>query len=128
MKKNLILKKTPTGLGLFTTTPIKKGAKVIEYTGEIISREVADRRGGRYLFTLNKNKFIDGKGRENLGRYANHSCKPNCSPLMNNAETRVFIHAKRAIQPGEEITYNYGKEYTSEYCTPCKCAYCLSKN
>lgn len=126
MKKGIfITKRTRAGLGLFTTIPFKKGARVIEYTGEVISEEEANRRGGRYLFSINKKRTVDGRGREHMARYINHSCKPNCYPEINASETRVFIFAKRAISAGEELTYNYGKEYTKQYCTPCKCDACM---
>ena len=106
---------------------VKKGSRVIEYTGEIISTDEANQRGGKYLFELNDKKTIDGKGRENLARYINHSCKPNCYPELNYAETRVFIFADKNIKAGEEITYNYGKHYFKELIEPagCRCASCI---
>ena len=125
---DLQTKRTRAGLGLYTTVPIKKGARIIEYTGEKISTEEADRRGGRYLFIVNKKRCVDGRRRENMSRYINHSCKPNCYPEINYAETRIFIFAKRAIAPGEELTYNYGKEYAKEYCSPCRCDACYAKS
>lgn len=118
-----------SGLGLFTTTFFNKGDLVIEYTGETITNEEADRRGGKYLFELNDKYTIDGKGRENISRYINHSCKPNCFPELNEDETRVFIYAKKKISSGEEITYNYGKDYFKRIIKPlgCKCLACKAK-
>ena len=127
-KSDLQKKRTRAGLGLYTTIRIKKGVRVIEYTGEKISTEEADRRGGRYLFIVNKKQCVDGRRRENISRYINHSCKPNCYPEINYAETRIFIFAKRAIAPGEELTYDYGKEYAKEYCSPCRCDVCYAKS
>ena len=127
-KSDLQKKRTRAGLGLYTTIRIKKGVRVIEYTGEKISTEEADRRGGRYLFIVNKKQCVDGRRRENISRYINHSCKPNCYPEINYAETRIFIFAKRAIAPGEELTYDYGKEYAKEYCSPCRCDACYAKS
>ena len=116
-------------MGLFAGKPYKKGQRIIEYTGETISSEEANRRGGKYLFELNDKKTIDGKGRDNLARYINHSCRPNCYPELNYAETRVFIIAKRTIQAGEELTYDYGPGYFKELIKPagCRCVYCQSK-
>ena len=65
-------------MGLFATEHIAKGTYIIEYTGEKISVEESDRRGGKYLFTVLDDVVIDGKGRENIARYINHSCRPNC--------------------------------------------------
>ena len=105
------VKRSIAGLGLFTTIPIAKGDLVIEYTGEKITEAEANRRGGKYLFELNDNWTIDGKGRENKARYLNHSCRPNCYPELDENEERIFIFAKRNIKAGEELTYNYGKMY-----------------
>ena len=118
---DLEVKKSTAGFGLFTQTPIKRGETVIEYTGEIITQEEANRRGGKYLFEINSRKTIDGKGRDNIARYINHSCRPNCEPEIRKG--RVFIEARRNIRPGEELTYDYGKEYADEYITPygCRC-------
>jgi hypothetical protein len=125
--EKLAIKRSSAGLGLFAAVDIKKGVKVIEYTGEVISEAEANRRGGKFLFEMNYKKTIDGKGRNNVARYINHSCKPNAYPELNSTETRVFIFAKKNIRTGEEITYNYGKFYFDEMIKPhgCKCAVCL---
>ena len=126
-KEQFRVRKTAAGLGLYTTVPIKKGARIIEYTGETITEEEANRRGGRYLFKLNSKRALDARRHVHTARYINHSCKPNCIPYLNDPETRVFIFAKRDILGGEELTYNYGNEYSAEYCVPCKCAECRKK-
>ena len=127
--KKYIVKRSDAGLGLYTTEPIMKGSRVIEYTGEKISEEEANRRGGKYLFTLNNRSTLDGRGRENLARYINHSCKPNCRAEINNQETRIFIFAKRNIKSGEELTYNYGSDHFDAYIKPhgCRCTACTTK-
>ncbi len=122
--------KSSAGLGLFATNEINKGELVIEYTGERITEEEANRRGGRYLFELNDNWTIDGKGRDNIARYLNHACRPNCEPELNDDETRIFIYAKRKIKSGEELTYNYGKMYLNDIIggqQKCRCVSCLEK-
>src|SRR3546814_20084641 len=49
-----------------------------------------------------------------MARWINHSCKPNCEAVIEENpkgkahKDKVFIEAIRAIQPGEELTYNYG--------------------
>ena len=112
------------GLGLFAVRAFRRGERIIEYTGERISHEEADRRGGRYLFEINRKWQIDGKGRDNLARYINHACRPNCEARV--VRGRVFIYARRQIREGEELTYHYGKEYWDEYIRPrgCRCAAC----
>ncbi len=128
MKKTdrLIVKRGTHGLGLFTTIAIAKGELVIEYTGEKITADVANERGGQYLFEINDNWTVDGRGRENTARYINHSCRPNCYPEIDDKEEHIYIYAKRGINAGEELTYDYGKEFWNTYIKPkqCRCDKC----
>jgi hypothetical protein len=39
---------------------------------------------------------------------------------------RVFLRAIRSIEPGDELTYNYGRDYLRYYIPVCKCAHCMS--
>lgn len=128
-KKNVETKKSRSGIGLFATTDFKKGDFIIEYTGEKITEEEANRRGGKYLFELNDEWTIDGKGRENLARYINHSCKPNCYPELDEKEEHIYIYAKKKIKAGDELTYNYGKMYFNDLIKKdgCKCDSCVEK-
>ncbi len=125
-EKKYTVKRSSAGLGLFATSDFKKGDFIIEYTGEHIPTEEADRRGGKYLFILTDEITIDGKGRENTARYINHCCKPNAEAETDDDEMKIRILAKKAIKPGEEITYDYGKEYWNEHIKPhgCKCRAC----
>jgi SET domain-containing protein len=109
------------GLGLFAAGPINKGEMIGEYWGEVITEAEANRRGGKYLFELENEMAIDGKTRRNIPRYINHSCNPNCEPQEDVAKRRVFIVARRNIAAGEELAYNYGKEYWLEHIKPHKC-------
>ncbi len=124
-----VVKRSIAGLGLFATTPLKRGDFIIEYTGELIPTEEADRRGGKYLFVVSDTKTIDGKGRDNTARYINHSCAPNAEAELDEDELRVRIYAKKKILPGEEILYDYGKEYWDEHIKPygCRCPACTLK-
>jgi hypothetical protein len=121
------LKRTRTGLGLFANRPFRRGEFVIEYTGERITTQEADRRGGKYLFDVSTRVVVDGKDRKNLARYINHACRPNCAPEIKRG--RIHILARRVIRRGEEITYNYGKEYFGDLIKPvgCRCAFCMTK-
>jgi SET domain-containing protein len=117
------------GLGLFTTVPMKKGDCIIEYVGDILtSDDEVNERGGQYLFEVSKKKTIDGSVRWNTARYINHACsKQNCE--VDIVKTRVFIYAKRNIKPGEELLYDYGKDFFNEYIKPkgCRCEKCTMK-
>jgi SET domain-containing protein len=127
--KDLLVKRSSTGLGLFANKPHKKGEEIIEYVGETITAEEGNRRGGKYLFELNDQWMIDGKNRSNLARYINHSCRPNACPELSQDETQVKIFAKKKITPGEEITINYGPQYFKILIKPlgCRCEKCTTK-
>lgn len=126
-KKKLKVKRSSAGLGLFTDEPIKKGEFVIEYIGKMLTREQADRKGGKYLFEVSSRRTVDGSGRDNTARYINHSCKPNCE--VDIKKGRIFIYAIKNIKVGDELSYDYGKEYVDEYIKPygCKCKKCFKK-
>jgi SET domain-containing protein len=128
MSKKVLVKRSSAGLGLFAAEDYKRGDIIIEYVGTIISTAEADKKGGKYLFSLNEDWVIDGSSRSNTARYINHSCKPNCYAELSADERQVFIIAKRAIKSGEELCYNYGKEYVDIMIKPsgCKCASCHS--
>ena len=126
IQKTFAVRRGTHGLGLFTNVAFKKGDRVTEYTGEKISTEEANRRGGQYLFELNDNWTVDGKDRKNESRYINHSCRPNCYPEIDENEEHIFIYAKRALKVGEELTYDYGKEFWNTHIKPkgCRCDKC----
>jgi len=127
MEESVKVKRSTSGLGLFAARDFKKGELIIEYTGEKITEEEANRRGGKYLFELNENWTVDGKGRDNKARYINHSCKPNCYPEIDRAGEHIFIYAKKDIPEGEELVYNYGKMYFEELIKKdsCSCNGCI---
>src|SRR5262245_25318288 len=120
--------RSPTGLGLFATKPIKKGTRIIRYFGPLLDcdKEEDDAIENKYLFQLTNRWTIDGSVRENIARYINHSCKPNAESDVKPRKRKVFIRAIKNIEPGEEINYDYGTEYFKEYLKPigCKCAAC----
>jgi uncharacterized protein len=120
--------RSTTGLGLFAITAIRRGAFIVEYSGERIPTRDAKARerttGTRYMFEINSRWTVDGSPRSNIGRYANHSCRPNAESAVSGG--KVILRALRAIEPGEEITYDYGEEYFTLFIKPngCRCAKC----
>lgn len=120
-------KRSFAGIGLFTTYDIKKGERIIEYFGRELSEDEQYTSKSKYLFGIGKKRMVDGNLKENLARYINHSCIPNAEPEERNG--RVFIFARRNIKTGEEITYDYGKEYFDTYFKDggCRCAKCIKK-
>lgn len=116
------------GLGLFALQLIPKGKFIIEYWGKRISDAEAEKLNTKYLFDLNSRWTIDGSDRRNIARYINHSCKPNAS--AHEMRGKIRIYAKRDIQPGEEIAYNYGRDYFRKFLVPigCRCLACEAKS
>lgn len=119
-----------TGLGLFATAPIARGALIAEYTGPRIptsEAHVRERAGARYMFEIDEQWTIDGSPRSNIARYANHACKPNAEAI--NDDGRIFLRARRRIEAGEEITFNYGRAYFELFFAGgrCRCATCVAR-
>src|SRR5687768_192614 len=104
------------GKGAFALRKIKKDTRIIEYTGEVIDDDEADRRYDdshmrrhhTFLFALEGGKAIDAAVGGNDARFINHSCDPNCE--SSEEDGRVFIYALRDIEPGEELGYDYAYE------------------
>ncbi|MDQ6737682.1 MAG: SET domain-containing protein-lysine N-methyltransferase [Gemmatimonadota bacterium] len=108
------------GKGAFATAKIRKGQRIIEYTGERISNDEADSRYdeaamGRhhtFLFTVTASVVVDGAINGNESIYINHSCDPNCEAVIE--DRRIFIEAIRTIHPGDELVYDYQYERSGE--------------
>jgi SET domain-containing protein len=110
------------GRGVFAARRIRKGTRIVEYTGERIDNDEADRRYDdsrmkrhhTFLFTLDSDTCIDGAISAGGGdaSYINHSCDPNCEAIITGK--KIFIHARRTIEPGEELAYDYQYERTGE--------------
>jgi SET domain-containing protein len=121
------------GRGVFALTHIPKNTRLIEYTGERISHEEADRRYAAeheysphtMLFTVNDKIVIDATKYGSSARWFNHSCSPNCE--VEQEDDRIFIETRRDIRPGEEMTYDYnlqlGEPHTeaAKKENPCYC-------
>jgi SET domain-containing protein len=93
--------------GCYTTTSIRKGSRVAEYTGHLLTKKEADKLYEKspvtYLFGLGDGSMvIDG---HSMTMFINHSCDSNCE--TEEIDGRVYVVAIRNIKPGEEITYDY---------------------
>ena len=102
------------GRGVFATDVIRRGERIIEYKGQRATWDEAMERpdsdpddpAHTFLFELDDGRVIDARVRGNAARWINHSCAPNCQ-TFEDERGRVFIEARRKIQPGEELTYDY---------------------
>ncbi len=120
------------GRGVYARCAIPDGTRVVEYTGERITKAEAARRetqrlarGKRgqddcvYIFDLNRRHDLDGRTRGNVARLINHSCAPNCR--VDVLRGRIWIIARRDIAPGEELTFDYGFRFSEWRNHACRC-------
>jgi SET domain-containing protein len=126
------------GRGVYATEPIRKGARIIEYTGEHLPWDDAMDLPPRdpkdpyhtFFFSLENGDVINAAVGGNDSRWINHSCDPNCE--TNEEDNRIFVYASRAIQPGEELFYDYkivpaerrSKRLEKEFACRCGSAQC----
>ncbi|MFT7538221.1 MAG: SET domain-containing protein [Lysobacterales bacterium] len=130
------VRKSPIhGIGIYAKKLIPKGAKIIQYVGEQITKKESDRRadiplgenkenpelGAVYIFTLNSRYDIDGHVKYNTARYINHSCRPNCESDILKGE--IWIISLSDIPKGTELSYNYGYDLDSYKEHPCRCGH-----
>jgi len=107
--------------GVYAEEAIPAGRKVIEYTGERISRRETKRRGDgdiTYLFTLDAYWTVDGAFGGSGAEIINHSCQPNLRSCVIRGH--ILYISTRAIRRGEELTvdYRFGKDIGP---VPCHC-------
>jgi hypothetical protein len=114
-RMNCFLKKSAIqGLGLYAGRDLEKNTMIIEYIGELIRNEVANRREkvyseqnrGIYMFRLNDDLVVDATISGGLARYINHCCDPNCiaeTVALNEKEEKIIIIASKKILKGEEV-------------------------
>ncbi len=107
--------------GVFALEAIPARRKVIEYTGEKISRRETKRRSERpliCLFELNSYWCVDGAVGGSGAELINHSCDPNLfSAVMKG---HIIYMSRRAIRAGEELTVDYRFAKDMER-IPCGC-------
>ena len=116
------VRKSPVhGNGVFALRAIGAGERIIEYRGERITWDEATRRAAErggpvnhtFYFSLADGNVIDGGRRGNDARWINHACEPNCEAYEEDG--RVYIHALRDIDAGEELNYNYALIYDERH-------------
>ena len=120
------------GRGVYARIDIPAGTRVIQYTGEKISKEESLRREAArlereargedacvYIFDLNKRYDLDGATSDNLARLINHSCEPNCR--AEDIRGKIWIIALRDIPAQAELTFDYGFPYSEWRSHPCRC-------
>lgn len=118
--KTKIVRTENRGWGLVLQEPVKSGAFIVEYAGEILdepdcaARLWHDKLSGEenfYLMEISANYVIDAKYKGSIARFINSSCHPNCETQRwvdaATNETRVGIFATEDLESGTELTYDY---------------------
>jgi SET domain-containing protein len=113
--------------GVYAAEFIPAGKKVIEYTGERISRRETKRRADlsdlTYLFTLDAYWTLDGSVGGSGAEYINHSCDPNL--VARILKNHILYMSSRDIRAGEELTVDYHFDKKVEkvmcHCGAAKC-------
>jgi uncharacterized protein len=134
--RSLITRSSPRhGLGVFATAPIRRRALVIEYAGEVITHDEAERRypttgatevpEHTYVLQLDEDRVVDANVGGNDARFINHACAPNLEPITIG--DHVWLVALRDIADGEELGYDYAIELDERHTPaakrrfPCRC-------
>jgi hypothetical protein len=110
--------------GLFADQHISMNDFVIEYKGELVTTRECERRSkmyeeeGRddYIFRVDREWFVDATMKGSMARFINHCCAPNCYTqiIKHKNQSKIIIYAKRDIQPGEELSYDYKFPYEDD--------------
>jgi hypothetical protein len=94
------------GQGLFATRAYSRGALIIKITGRRRSADEIWDVGGKTMdnsFRFGPETYLDP--RDGLGRYLNHSCRPNA--FIEKRNHQLFLRAAEPIRPGREIVIDY---------------------
>ncbi|MDQ2918391.1 MAG: SET domain-containing protein-lysine N-methyltransferase [Verrucomicrobiota bacterium] len=126
------------GRGVYATRAIRKGSRIIEYTGRHIpwkkARDLPPHRPDEpyhtFFFSIDNGDVIDANVGGNESRWINHSCAPNCE--TEEDDDRIFIYALRNIRAGEELFYDYriepaerrSKKLEKEFACHCEAPKC----
>ncbi|EFW99215.1 set and ww domain containing protein [Grosmannia clavigera kw1407] len=127
-----VIKTAKKGFGLRADVALRANDFVYEYIGEVINEPAFRRRmlqydeeGIRhfYFMSLTKHEFVDATRKGNLGRFCNHSCRPNCyvDKWVVGEKLRMGIFASRAIAAGEELVFDYNVDRYGAEPQPCYC-------
>jgi len=115
----LIKKVNPlVGYGVFAKETICELTYIGEYTGLVRKRKKRKDSLNDYVFGYvvgpqDTPWVIDAREKGNFTRFINHSYTPNLTSRWIIAEgiSHIIFFANRLIQPGEQLTYDYGPYY-----------------
>jgi SET domain-containing protein len=101
------------GHGVFAAEMIPPRLKIGEIRGEAISCAEGRRRAASLrrimIVEISPRTAIDASRSTDPMRFTNHSCQANARLAI--IAGRIEFYALRAIEPGEEITVDYGETH-----------------
>ncbi|KAJ3981617.1 hypothetical protein F5890DRAFT_1534512 [Lentinula detonsa] len=120
------------GYGLRAEDDLPKDSFIYEYVGDVVSNSSFKKRMRDYaaegikhfyFMMLQKDEFIDATKCGGIGRFANHSCNPNCyvAKWTIDQHVRMGIFSKRNIRKNEELTFNYNVDRYGHQAQICYC-------
>jgi SET domain-containing protein len=112
-KKNMVVKESRNGLGLFAKEDFSAGEKVIEIKGELITcyeDDDIDETTRNNTYRYDSDLYINPTGF--LGYYLNHSCLPNA--YIKKIGKKLFVIARNNIKEGDEIVFDYSTTLASD--------------
>ncbi|KAF9784792.1 hypothetical protein BJ322DRAFT_1006948 [Thelephora terrestris] len=120
------------GFGLRAAQNLSRDTFIYEYVGDVLSSPSMKKRMrdyGKegiehfYFMMLQKDEFIDATKKGGIGRFANHSCNPNCyvAKWTIGDRVRMGIFSKRVILKDEELTFNYNVDRYGHEAQQCFC-------
>ncbi|TFK37690.1 hypothetical protein BDQ12DRAFT_607516 [Crucibulum laeve] len=120
------------GFGLRAEADLPRDTFIYEYVGDVVNpisfkkrmRDYAQEGIQHFYFMmLQKDEFIDATKNGGIGRFANHSCNPNCyvAKWTVGDYVRMGIFTKRNIRKHEELTFNYNVDRYGHQAQICYC-------
>jgi SET domain-containing protein len=101
------------GQGAFAGEAIPGRRKIGEIRGESITVREARQRAKKLerimIVEVTERRAIDASASTDPLRFTNHSCAPNA--VLRIRQGRVELYAMRDVQPGEELTVDYGESH-----------------
>lgn len=113
------------GKGIFISTKVPKGEKLMEIKGDVIDGDECERREEEednvYIFWNGDDCYIDTSRTKKI-KYINHDCDFNCD-VVENGRGGLMLIAYHTIEAGEELTIDYGYDDIYENC---ECNSCVA--
>jgi SET domain-containing protein len=113
------------GKGIFISTKVPKGEKLMEIKGDVIDGDECERREEEednvYIFWNGDDCYIDTSRTKKI-KYINHDCDFNCD-VVENERGGLMLIAYHTIEAGEELTIDYGYDDIYENC---ECNSCVA--